>query len=161
SATKPIAMDTWAYLPNASAVPTFLVENSSEGSRMILILTEPLDEHADWVAQKLRECGADFVRFNPADFPSKSEVSLLYSRTGQARFMLRVGEEIIDLTHLTAVWYRRPDPPTPHENINDAITRDYVQEECKTFLNDAWSSLDCLWVPAPHPVIQRAQLKAS
>ncbi len=127
---------------------------------MILILTQLLDPHADYVGQKLQERGADFVRLNPAQFPSQAAVSLSYSSTGHARYTLRMGEESIDLNCVEAVWYRRPEPPIPHEEITDKLSRQYVEEECKTFLNDAWNSLDCLWLPASPSVIRRAELKA-
>src|SRR5438552_2843432 len=127
---------------------------------MILILTEPLDPHADHVGEKLRERGADFVRLDHAQFPSQAEISLSYSVTGQVWYTLRAGKESINLSYLKAVWYRRPKLPLPHEEIRDTLSRGYVEEECKTFLNDAWNSLDCLWLPAPPPVIQQAQFKA-
>jgi len=128
---------------------------------MILILTENFDSHADLVEQKLRERGADFVRFNPAQFPSQAEISLSYSPERQAQYMLRTSEGTIDLNCLKAVWYRRPQPPVPHEEITDKLTHDYLGEECITFMHDVWNSLDCLWVPAPRTVIKQAQFKAS
>lgn len=128
---------------------------------MILILTESLDPHADYVGQKLRKRGADFVRFNCAQFPAQAEVSLSYSFTGHTRYMLRFGEESIDLNGLKSVWYRRPKPPIPHEEIADKLSYDFVEEECKTFVNDVWNSLDCLLLPAPFFAIKRAELKAS
>jgi glutathione synthase/RimK-type ligase-like ATP-grasp enzyme len=67
----------------------------------------------------------------------------------------------IDLGGLKSVWYRRPQPSFPHEEITDKVSRDLVTEECKTFVNDVWSSLDCLWLPAPPFMIKQAQLKAS
>jgi hypothetical protein len=127
---------------------------------MILILTEPFDEHADHVAQKLRERGTDFVRFDPAQFPSQAEISLSYTFTGDARYTLRTGEECIDLNGLKSVWYRRPKRPVPHEQIADKLSRDFVEDECKTFVNDVWNSLDCLWLPALPFAIKRVGLKA-
>lgn len=127
----------------------------------ILILTEAFDPHADYVAEKLRERSAKFVRFNPAQFPAQAEVSLSYSFTGEARYTLRTGDESIDLKSLKAVWYRRPQPPVPHEEIADKLSRDIVEQECKTFVNDVWNSLDCLWLPAPPFGIKRVELKAS
>jgi glutathione synthase/RimK-type ligase-like ATP-grasp enzyme len=128
---------------------------------MILILTEPDDSHADHVAQKLRERETDFVRFNHADFPSKAQISLAYPVTGQVQYTLRAGEEAIDLNCVKAAWYRRPQSPVSHKGILDKPSRDYVEAESTTFLQDIWNSLDCLWVPAPHSVFLRAQFKAS
>jgi hypothetical protein len=128
---------------------------------MILILTEPRDVHADHVAHKLRERGAGFRRFHPAEFPRHAELSLSYSATGRARYRLRAGGEAIDLDRVTAVWYRRPRTPVPHEEIADERVRASVEGECQNFVHDVWNSLDCAWLPAPHAVIRRATLKAS
>lgn len=91
---------------------------------MILILTQPLDEHADYLTQKLGERGADFVRFNPAQFPSQAQVFLSYSLKGHICCTLRVGKESINLNKLKAVWYRRPQHPVPHEEISDKLSRE-------------------------------------
>lgn len=128
---------------------------------MIMILTQPLDQHADYVATKLKERGADFIRFDLAQFPSEAEVSLSFSATGNTSYMLCAGQRVIDLNQLEALWYRRPSLPIPHENVTAMPHRDCVQKECQTFVEDVWNSLDCLYVPAPHLVIERAQLKAS
>lgn len=127
----------------------------------ILILTQPFDPHADYVEKKLQERGANFFRFNPAQFPSQAEVSLLYSLTGHVQYRLCVGEEFIDLNELKVVWYRRPEPPVPHNEIVEQLSHDVVEEECRIFMNDLWNSLDCLWLPAPPSLIRRAELKAS
>jgi hypothetical protein len=127
---------------------------------MILILTGSLDPHADLVEQKLRERGVDFVRFNPGQFPSRAEVSLSYSSKGQPQYTLRAGEVSLDLSRLKSIWYRHPEPPAPHEEVKDEITRDYVEKECKDFIFQVWELPDCLWFPAPPSVIQRAQHKA-
>jgi predicted ATP-grasp superfamily ATP-dependent carboligase len=126
---------------------------------MILILTEAFDPHADYVIQKLQKRGADFVRFNPAQFPSEAEASIFLSED-RIQQMLRVGKEYIDLTDLKAVWYRRPKSPIAHEEITNDINRKIVEDECKTFVNDLWSSLTCQWLPAPPHMIKQAEFKA-
>jgi glutathione synthase/RimK-type ligase-like ATP-grasp enzyme len=126
---------------------------------MILLLTYPLDQHADHIARMLQERGADFVRFNPAQFPTQAEISLSYAPTGKVRYHLRAGAEAIDLNRLTAVWWRRPDPPVPHAAITDPWVRHYVAEECLGFVLGTWHCLDCLWFPAP-PSLRRASHKA-
>jgi hypothetical protein len=128
---------------------------------MILILTEPMDPHADHVIQMLKARGAEFARFHPEDFPARASLSVGYAPDGPMRSLLRVGETAIDLARLQSVWTRRPRPPVPHEQIRDATVRDFVAEECQTFLRDLWNALDCRWVPAPPMAIRRAELKAS
>ena len=117
---------------------------------MILILTQPFDPHADYVARMLEARGAEFVRFDPADFPARASLSVGYAPTGQMHSFLRRGENAIDLTQLQAVWSRRPRPPVPHDAIQDAATRKFVQLDCRTFVQDLWDALPCRWLPG-HP----------
>jgi hypothetical protein len=128
---------------------------------MILILTETRDKGADPVERMLRERGARVARFDTGDFPSRAEVALSYTAEGTSQCTLRVGEDAIDLSGLTAVWDRRPKAPAADAAIGDKAVRDYVEEECKTFLQGVWSCLDCRWVPARRPVVLGAQLKCS
>jgi glutathione synthase/RimK-type ligase-like ATP-grasp enzyme len=128
---------------------------------MILILTAPDDEHADHIAAKLQERAASFVRFNPAQFPREAEISLSYSPQGESNYTLRLGEEQVDLNSLRAVWYRRPDPPIAHDEIGAEVVRAFVKQECNTFVQDLWNSLDCRWLPAPPATVRRTQLKTS
>jgi MvdD pre-ATP grasp domain len=128
---------------------------------MILIITEAVDPHADQVAQKLFERGADFVRVNPAQFPTLTSVSLSYGAAGQFQGTLRVGNQTVDLHLLDAVWCRRLPRCVPHETVTDEASRVYLEEECSLYLQDVWNLLTCLCVPASPPVIQRAALKAS
>jgi glutathione synthase/RimK-type ligase-like ATP-grasp enzyme len=127
---------------------------------MILINSDDLDPHADHVGEMLRRRGADFVRFNPARFPSGASISLWYTPAGQPRAVLDAGG-VIDLDQLTAVWHRRPRPPVPHHEVVDDAARRYIEEECCAHVNDVWHSLGCLSVPAPPSVVRRAELKAS
>lgn len=128
---------------------------------MILILTRSFDPHADYVAKRLRARGVTFIRFDPVEFPTRAELSIRYSALGQTERLLRLAAGSLDLNNLKAVWYRRPQVPAPHEEIINLSTQTFVAQECQTFVQDVWNSLDCLWVPAPHGVCVRAQFKAS
>ena len=128
---------------------------------MILIVAEHYDPHADQVAEMLRRRGIESLRFAQTDFPTRAELSLSYTPSGEARHTLRVGGERIDLNRLRCVWYRLGAYPVPPAHLKEQHHRDYVAEESRCFLHDAWHSIDARWVPAPHFVVQRAQLKAA
>jgi hypothetical protein len=128
---------------------------------MILILTERFDPHADHVAQMLNARGAEFTRFDPADFPARASLSVGYGPSGQMTSFLRLGDTAIDLTQLQAVWSRRPRPPVPHEQIQDAAIRKFVEVDCRTFVQDLWNALPCRWLPGHPEALRRASLKAS
>jgi glutathione synthase/RimK-type ligase-like ATP-grasp enzyme len=128
---------------------------------MILILTDESDPHADHLEQRLAERGARFLRFDPGHFPAKAHIAMSYGAAGHRRSTLITGDRSVDLASVASVWYRRPTPTQPHNEIVDADARDYITEECSTVLRDLWSSLDCFWLPAAQPVIRKAELKAS
>jgi hypothetical protein len=128
---------------------------------MILILSEPGDPHVDHVVPLLKARGAEFLCFDPEAFPARASLSIGYAPNGQMRALLRTDETTIDLAQLQSVWTRRPGPPVPHAQIQDAALREFVAGECQTFVRDLWDSLNCRWVPAQPAVIQRGQFKAS
>ncbi|MDJ0620554.1 MAG: hypothetical protein QNJ63_28105 [Calothrix sp. MO_192.B10] len=128
---------------------------------MLLILTEPLDIHADHVVKKLKMHGVPFVRFHPADFPTKAQISFSCSPNGQTSYILHTEAKTIELNQVKAVWYRRPRMPVVHSELLNSTERDSIAGECQDVLDDVWNSLDCLFLPAPRAVIKRAQMKAS
>jgi hypothetical protein len=127
---------------------------------MILILTEPGDVHADRVEQRLRERGLQMIRIDPEDFPVRMGLSVSFSAEGEPRIVLRTDSATFDMAEIAAVWYRRPNPPMPHPELEDDLVRRFVEEECLLFVRDVLSLLDCPWVPAERSVLQRAHLKA-
>src|SRR5262245_48184984 len=126
---------------------------------MILVLTDDADPHADHVVARLRERGAEVVRFDPSRFPSRATLSVSYDPNGLAAVALETDAARVDLRALTALWYRRPQPPVPHDDVTDPATRDYLAQECKTVMDDVWHALDCPIVPAAPAAIRRAELK--
>lgn len=127
---------------------------------MILVLSEAIDIHATEVVERLKHRGVKVFQFDPAFFPAQADFSLAYSSCGQPRYLLRTGEGEIDLCNLQAVWYRRPKTPIPPASVTVKRTRDYLAEECRTFVHNLWSCLNCPWVPGPPDVIRRAESKA-
>ncbi len=128
---------------------------------MILILTVPVDPHADRVERKLRERKLDVFRFDPARFPAEAALSLHYDPRGTASVTLRVDGTRIDLGATTTAWYRRPRRPVAHLEIADVVARTFVEEESTTVVQDAWASLPIAWMPAPRHVLRWAQRKAT
>jgi hypothetical protein len=129
---------------------------------MILILTDGRqDQDAEFVVNRLRDRGADPVMFDYGLFPSQAQISASYTATGQVDVVVRTHGGTIELNNTQAVWLRRPTAPVAHEEITDDMIRRAVQSDCRSFLQDLWDSLRCLWVPAPPSVIGRTQPKIS
>jgi hypothetical protein len=128
---------------------------------MIVILTEPNDPHADHVSQILAQRGADFVRFDPADFPVRANLSVRYEAGGQMQSLLCIGGNAVELTGVQSVWLRRPRMPVPDPQIGDDRTRAFVADECKTFVQDLWNAIACRWLPGRPAASARGEFKAS
>jgi hypothetical protein len=128
---------------------------------MILILTEPYDPHADHVCRMLKERGAEWIRFNSADFPAQACLSVGFSSNGKMGSSMRLGDTVIDLAQVQSIWTRRPKLPVPHDHLQDASTRRLVADECQMFVRDLWNAIPGRWLPGRQAAIQRAELKAS
>ena len=126
---------------------------------MILILSNPLDRHANHVADALRARGASVVVFNPARFPREAELSVSFAPGGPPHQILRVDGEELDLSTVRAAWYRRPEKPIAHDAVRDPTARAFVEQECHGLLQDLWSMLDCAWLPASPDVVRHAEQK--
>jgi glutathione synthase/RimK-type ligase-like ATP-grasp enzyme len=125
--------------------------------QMILIVTAPTDPHADAVEGELDRRGASYVRFDPADFPTKASLDVRLGATGLRR-VLRTRETQIDLDAVTAVWFRRPGPSRPDQHLTGWVAG-LVAHESTMMMADLWETLEVFAMPAPRPVVLRAQYK--
>jgi glutathione synthase/RimK-type ligase-like ATP-grasp enzyme len=124
---------------------------------MILIVSAPIDPHADAVEGELERRGAHYVRFDPADFPTNASLDVHLGPTGLRR-VLRTSDGEIDLDAVTAVWFRRPGKSRPAEHLQGWVA-DLAAAESTTLMADLWETLDVFALPAPRPVVLRAQYK--
>ena len=128
---------------------------------MILIVTHPQDRSAQRVVERLHARRIEVLRFNPVDSPAPAGLSLGIAAQGDGSAQLRRGQSQVDLRQLAAVWFRRPDAPRPHEQVDDPAVRRYLADECSQHLQDLWNALPCPCVPAAPAVLARAELKLS
>lgn len=126
---------------------------------MILILTSPDDGTVDPAVPMLRARGAEVLRFDPADFPSRALVAARFGAAEYPDLVLEVDGVRHDLSEVRVIWERRPGRPTPGPEVRDPLARRYVARESQHFLADLWMALPVTWVPAPAAVVQRAQHK--
>ena len=120
---------------------------------MLLVLTAPTDPHADRVIDLVVGEGIDVLRFDPADYPSKAVVTFGRERSGQGRASLELGGRSVSLDSIEVVWYRRPGRPAPHPDTPPAQRAD-VEDQSSAFIEDLWSLLDAVWVPARPNVLR-------
>jgi glutathione synthase/RimK-type ligase-like ATP-grasp enzyme len=71
-----------------------------------------------------------------------------------SRVLAWEGREL-DLSSVTAVWYRRPGKPQASADLQDPTHREYSEWTSAHFLEGVWETLNCQWLPAP-PATNRA-----
>ncbi|MFY0538786.1 MvdC/MvdD family ATP grasp protein [Nannocystis pusilla] len=77
---------------------------------MIIILTGPTDPHADAVIERLERRGAEYLRFDEADYPARANLSFGCAPDGRTATILRTQERSVDLERVSTIWRRRPSP---------------------------------------------------
>src|SRR5215470_13559363 len=113
----------------------------------VLILADEIDATADGVVGALHERDVTVHRVNTAWFPSQLSVSAEL-RGGRWVGRLRTPAHEIDLTGITAVWYRAPRAYQVPAGLTDA-ERFHANLEAKYGLGGVLSSLPVLWVNHP------------
>ncbi|MEM8535174.1 MAG: MvdC/MvdD family ATP grasp protein [Chloroflexota bacterium] len=116
-------------------------------AKNILIITQEIDPHADYVLKLLRQMGHSAVRLHPANIPTAGVLTYELSNAaldGQFHFDGRV----IRPEEMDAVWWRKPRP----YRLPRALSfeeREFAKLEINTVMKGIWSSLDCYWMSQP------------
>lgn len=98
------------------------------GASPILVVTNRDDLTADWLILELERRKADFVRFNTEDYPQ--HIKLTWRATGAT---LALGQRLVDLSSVPAVWFRRPVPPRLGDDVPPR-RRDWAEREAREAL---------------------------
>lgn len=115
---------------------------------VVLILTQRLDPHADWVLPRLAEREVNVVRFDTADFPRLAQFGAALSGGGWSGRLVNGDGRTLDLEAVRSVWYRRPRS-FEFEPAMTETERRFARGECLMALGGVLRSLDVLWVNHP------------
>jgi ATP-grasp ribosomal peptide maturase len=113
---------------------------------MILILTQELDPHADFVIEELNRRDLPVLRLHTEDFPQRCR--LVAEKNGKWSIELVYNGRPVDLASVTGVWYRRPTPFAFAPTLT-AAERQYAQAEATMAMGGLLKVLDCVWVNPP------------
>lgn len=112
---------------------------------VILLIADPDDAEADLVGDELEQ-RTRVVRLDTADFPQR--VGMAATPGGGTPGWLRVGEEIVDLQSVKAVYRRSPGVFGLDETMSSAERR-FAMMEAVQGLGGTLGGLPCLWVNHP------------
>ena len=120
--------------------------------RPVLIVTEPLDVHADFVISELNKRDVPVFRFHTEDFPVGSQISISGTGTvwsGEIRTPLRS----LRLEDVRAAWLRRPGDPVADPALRPEI-REFAVQQARSTLTALYTLIGDRWLS--HPESMRA-----
>ena len=86
------------------------------------------------------------VQLDTADLPSRVELTTWTSPDG---WSAEWGLDGVDADDLRVMWWRRPQPYQPADDVQGHQDRMFVVGECDAAVSGLWSCLDAVWVNDP------------
>ncbi len=116
---------------------------------MLLFISRQEDLHTDLVQTACGRRGVACLRLCTRDFPGAIGLSLDLDG-GRLDGWLRTPEQEVALAAIQGIWYRRPEPPQPHPDLDQAYAQ-FVRREARDALHGLYRALwDRRWVNPPH-----------
>jgi len=115
---------------------------------MILLVTNKRDVTTDFVVLELRRRGIPFFRLNTEDLP---QCEIAMPEGDPARLTLRGPEGELDLSEITAAYYRRPGGLEADDA--DPVAA-YVTAEWSAILRSLWNALEGRWLNSPFAILR-------
>lgn len=126
---------------------------------MIAIISSPTDATANRVADHLDARGAHHVRVDYSSFPIATRATAGVSSNGVHTFSWIDPVAGSIAARPDVVWWRRPGAPAISPTVSAPGAAAFAATESADFLEDLWNLDGVAAVPAPRPVLQRAQRK--
>ncbi len=114
---------------------------------MILAVSHPGDDHLRPVLEALRRLGEDAVAFDTGEFPSRATMGVEYG-VRRPRASLGGSRRRVDVSDVTAVWWRRPRLLTAAPGLSRADAQFAIRQATEA-LGGLAASLEVRWVNDP------------
>jgi hypothetical protein len=113
----------------------------------VLIVTEPLDAHADFVINELTKRDVPVFRFHTEDFPADSQISI--SGAGSAwSAEIRTPLRSLHLQDVRAAWLRRPGDPVVAATLRPE-SREFAVRQARSTLTALYALIADRWLSPP------------
>lgn len=124
----------------------------------VLIVTEPLDPHADVVIGQLNERGVPVLRLHTEEFPLGDVRVSLRSGPDGIDGEVTVGSRTCSTGEIRSVWVRKPRPPWLRGQLPEGTVK-YVAAQATATLSALWQAIpEDRWV-ASFDRMRRADIK--
>jgi glutathione synthase/RimK-type ligase-like ATP-grasp enzyme len=122
------------------------------GERAVLIVTEPLDVHADFVIHELKKRDVPVFRFHTEDFPVSSQISI--SGAGAVwSAEIRTPQRTLRLADVRAAWLRRPGAPVVDAAMHPE-SKEFAIQQARSTIAALYAMVGDRWLS--HPESMRA-----
>ncbi len=120
---------------------------------LVLVLTNSCDIVADKVIQLMRDRGGSVARFDPADMPLRSTLTMQLGAKTVPPYLFRDYGPGIELDQVKSVWYRRPSTFILPRYSTEHAAR-FAASELAMALGGALRSLYCFWMNSPGAIVE-------
>jgi glutathione synthase/RimK-type ligase-like ATP-grasp enzyme len=115
----------------------------------VLIISSLDDVHARAVMQALSARGSAVELLDLSEFPMRLALSMAFE-DGARRFLLRrEGVGRLDLSEISSVWWRRPQPFELPATLTDPAHRRFAMSEAETAFAGLYQALGAFWINDP------------
>jgi len=118
----------------------------------VLIVTEPLDVHADFVINELKKRDVPVFRFHAQDFPVEAQISISGAGTKWSA-EIRTPLRSLHLEDVRAAWLRRSGAPVVDARVRPEI-REFAVQQARSTLTALYALIGDRWLS--HPESMRA-----
>ncbi len=125
---------------------------------LVLIISDQTDMHIPLVGRHLEAMSVPYAQFNVADFPLRTQLSLIYEGDKSQLLLQLPNTDLIEYQHVRSIWYRKPHPYLLPLELS-LEQRDFAIGECQEAIIGLYKSLDCFWINHPL-IIQQAANKS-
>lgn len=133
----------------------------------ILVVTRAWDTTADLVVRALDDLSAPVTRINTEDFPTTASINFTAGDAGISALLDAGSGRVVEARSVSAVYFRRPDPPRIDDNVTDPAWRTFAQNESRSAFSGFLRLLDrARWVNHPgmiaeaeHKLLQLARAR--
>jgi hypothetical protein len=113
----------------------------------VLIVTEPLDVHADFVINELRKRDVPVFRFYAGDFPAESQISISGAGTEWSA-EIRTPLRSLHLRDVRAAWLRRSGDPVVDATARPEV-REFAVQQARSTLAALYALIGDRWLSQP------------
>lgn len=116
---------------------------------MILIISGEKDGHTQVVSDALTKREYPFYLLDLSRFPARAQLSMCYDSHGYKETFFEMEDKRISFNAIGAVWWRRPQPFTLHDDIKGAAEANFTINECHSAVNGLWLLTNAFWINQP------------